>query len=196
SRNKEKAQSALNRFQAYKNKEAGILESNPNLRPKYVQSVTSLPQAEKWRSTVISEISVKLTRIQDVSINDYQIRDINDDLNSLFKEKRAWEYHIKSLGGNDYINFGKNMNQAGITDSSGLQVKGYRYFGRAKELPDVKQALEAQKKIRNDKTSARKAQDEEVKAMKSRLDRIDLSYYGWYDEINTTTHKKVSEEEI
>ncbi|KAK6203573.1 Pre-mRNA-splicing factor ISY1 [Scheffersomyces amazonensis] len=182
SRNKEKAQSALNRFQALKNREAGVLESNPNLRPKYVQSVTSLAQAEKWRTTIISEISVKLTRISDQSINDYQIRDLNDDLNRLFKEKRSWEYHIKSLGGNDYINFGKNLDKAGVLDSTGLQVKGYRYFGRAKDLPDVKQALEQHKKLQHEK--GKKGQDEESKIMKDRLTRIDISYYGIDDEIN------------
>ena len=53
------------------------------------KSVDSLPQAEKWRSTIIGEISVKLTKIQDPALNEYQIRDINDSLNKLFNEKRS-----------------------------------------------------------------------------------------------------------
>ncbi|ODV78325.1 Isy1-like splicing factor, partial [Suhomyces tanzawaensis NRRL Y-17324] len=145
SRNKEKAQASLNRFHDQKAKEAGVLESNPNLRPKYVQSVDSLPQAEKWRSTIISEISTRLTWIQDPDATDAELRELNDTINKLFNEKRAWEYHIKSLGGNDYLNFGKNLSSTGLltnVDLSGATSRGYRYFGRAKELPDVKKLLE------------------------------------------------------
>lgn len=145
-----------------------MLESNPNLRPKYIQSVESLPQAEKWRSVVIGEISVKLTRIQDPTISDYLIRDLNDSLNKLFNEKRAWEHHIKALGGNDYINFGKNMN-VGVVANDGVQVKGYRYYGRARELSEVKKLL---------KSKAPKKEQPET----NWEDRIDLSYYGLYDE--------------
>ncbi|KAK6454341.1 Pre-mRNA-splicing factor ISY1 [Scheffersomyces xylosifermentans] len=186
SRNKEKAQSALNRFQALKNKEAGVLENNPNLRPKYVQSVESLPQAEKWRSVIIGEISSRLTRIQDTNLNDFQIRDLNDELNKLFNEKRAWEYHIKSLGGNDYIKFGKDLNSTGVfvnlPESSGTQVRGYRYFGRAKELPDVKQALELQQKQRATIRANKKGVNIEVQKLKELEKRVDLEYYGFYDE--------------
>ncbi|EGW29895.1 uncharacterized protein SPAPADRAFT_144469 [Spathaspora passalidarum NRRL Y-27907] len=179
SRNKEKAQSSLNRFHQYKAQEAGVLISDPTLRPKYVQKVTSLPQAEKWRTTVISEISTKLTRIQDSTLGEFTIREINDDLNKLFKEKRAWEYHIRDLGGNDYLN---------VRDltSSGINVKGYRYFGRAKELDDVKKLIEAQKrepgKGRAKEDEKKQLQNEE----RARESRIDYSYYGYFDEVNRT----------
>jgi len=181
SRNKEKSQSLLNRFYNLKNKEAGVLESNPNLRPKYVQSVESLPQAEKWRSTIISEISVNLTRIQDSTINDYQIRELNDKLNKLFREKRSWEYHIKLLGGNDYINFGKDFSGSLVHDE--INLKGYRYFGRAKELPDVKKMLDLKKK-KNVKS--------EVKPQERHLDQ---SYYGFYDEIRDGNENVLAQDE-
>lgn len=187
SRNTEKAQSSLNRFQALKNKEAGVLESNPNLRPKYVQSVESLPQAEKWRSTILGEISVNLTKIQDPALNEYQIRDINDTLNKLFKEKRSWEYHIKQLGGADYIHFNRDFNNAGIMadiDTLGSQVKGYRYFGRAKELPDVKEVLLMQQNRRTASKSKRAKEEEQNRLLKERQQRLTASYYGIYDELN------------
>lgn len=187
SRNTEKAQSSLNRFQALKNKEAGILESNPNLRPKYVQSVDSLPQAEKWRSTIIGEISVKLTKIQDPALNEYQIRDINDSLNKLFNEKRSWEYHIKDLGGADYIHFNKDFNKAGILsllDTLGSYVKGYRYFGRAKELPDVKDYLLLKQNKSNAAKSKHAKETEHHRVLKEREERITADYYGVYDELH------------
>ena len=187
SRNIEKAQSSLNRFQALKNKEAGVLESNPNFRPKYVQSVDSLPQAEKWRSTIISEISVKLTKIQDPALNEYQIRDINDSLNKLFNEKRSWEYHIKNLGGADYIHFNKDFNNAGKLsqlDSLGSHIRGYRYFGRAKELPDVKEVLALQQKKSQANKSKHAKELEQNRLLNEQDKRITADYYGVYDELN------------
>lgn len=156
SRNKEKAQSALNRYQAQVSREAGVLESDPSQRPKYVQSVESLPQAEKWRQTVVTEISVNLTKINDPTIPESDIRSLNDTLNKLHREKRAWEYHIKQLGGNDYISYGSQV--------QGINIKGTRYYGRARELVEVK--LKNQEK-------------NETKEKPS--DKLGLEYYGVFE---------------
>lgn len=135
---KEVTNSALNRYQAQKGKDAGALESDPSLRPKYVQSVESLPQAERWRQSVLADISAKLTKINDPSLTELEIRECNDSLNKLHREKRAWEYHIKKLGGNDYITFGQG--------SGGILQNGIRYFGRAKMLAEVKHTATREKK--------------------------------------------------
>lgn len=156
SRNKEKAQSALNRYQAQVSKDAGVLDSDPSQRPKYVQSVERLPQAEKWRQTVVTEISVKLTQINDPTLPEHEIRVLNDSLNKLHREKRAWEYHIKSLGGNDYISYGGGI--------QGINVRGTRYYGRARELAEVKQMASG-------------AKSEETLKKKT----VALDYYGVYD---------------
>lgn len=128
---KEVSNSTLSRYQAQKSKDAGALESDPSQRPRYVQSVQSLPQAERWRQTIVTEISVKLTKINDPSIPELEIREINESLNKLHREKRAWEHHIKKLGGNDYITYGQG--------NGGVSRNGVRYFGRAKDLAEVKQ---------------------------------------------------------
>lgn len=176
SRNTEKAQGALNRFQALKNKQAGVLESNPNLRPRYVQSVDSIPQAERWRTTILSEISINLTRVQDEVLGDFQIRDINDTLNKLFREKRAWEHHIKSLGGADHINYGKDRFENSVV------LHGYRYFGRAKDLPDVKEILAAQQKQQVDIKNEKNAESASKRVLRERKERVQVLYYGFYDE--------------
>lgn len=129
SRNKEKNQSHLHRYYAQQERDAGVLETNPALRPKYVQKVNSLPHAERWRLTVLTEISVKLTDINDPSLGLDEIRSLNDTLNKLQREKRAWEYHIRKLGGADYS---KQRNQV-----QGMIVNGIRYYGRARELPEA-----------------------------------------------------------
>lgn len=143
SRNKEKAQSLLNRYHALKEKEAGVLESNPNLRPKMVQQETLLPQAERWRQTILSEILTKLTQINDPSLNEIEVRETNASLNKLHREQRAWEHHIKQLGGNDHIRYGPK--------TRGKLVGGTWYYGRAQELPEA--SVESVPKASNSRPS-------------------------------------------
>lgn len=187
SRNKEKSQSVLHRYQALKDEEAGVLQSNPNLRPRNVQLVKSLPQAEKWRSTLITEISVKLTRLNNPDLNDYQIRDINDEVNKHFREKRAWEYHIVSLGGPDYSTFHNNI----TASKTGIEVNGYRYFGRARDLPDVKDVLQARSLQRKAQESKKDKASEEKRILKERSSRITFDYYGFYDERGKNTEYSI-----
>lgn len=130
SRNKEKNQLTLHRYYAEKEKEAGVLDLNPSERPKKVQSVKSLPQAERWRQTILAEISVKLTQINDPAEPESNIRLLNDEINKLHRQQRAWEHHILSLGGNDHIRYGKKTNS--------LYVNGVHFYGRAKDLPEAK----------------------------------------------------------
>lgn len=130
SRNKEKNQSGLHRFYAEKEREAGVLELNPSVRPRKVQSVTSLPQAERWRQTIIAEISVKMAKVNDPAENESEIRSVNDELNRLHREKRAWEHHIVALGGNDHLRYGAK--------SGAVSIGGVQYFGRAKELLEAR----------------------------------------------------------
>ena len=98
----------------------------------------------------MTEVSVKLTDISDPSRSLDEIRRLNDEISKLQREKRAWEHHIKKLGGTDYIRFGKQ---------EGIFVNGVRYYGRARELP------EAQKKEKTPK----EAREEH---------HVPLSYYG------------------
>lgn len=185
SRNTEKAASSLNRYHHLKRREAGVLESNPNLRPKFVQRENSLPQSEKWRSTIVSEISVKLTRIQDPTLNDYQIRDLNDSINKLLSEKRAWEYRIRDLGGPDYITFKKdfsNMGRLGDINAVGLLINNYRYFGRAKDLSDVREAILAKEKQDQTTKSKREREEQREKSIDDLAERIRPSYYYFNDD--------------
>jgi len=64
------------------------------------------------------------------SLSDYQIRDLNDDINRMMKEKYVWELQLRNLGGPNY--------GVGTTVDTGQEVpgsKGYKYYGRARELP-------------------------------------------------------------
>ncbi|CAN3365598.1 pre-mRNA-splicing factor Isy1p [Diutina catenulata] len=148
------------------------VESNPQYRPRSAQSVNHLPQAEKWYQTVLTEISTTLTRLMDPATTDANLRVLNDRMNQLFKDKRTWEFQIRKLGGHDYITYGNR----GV-DQSTPQVDGYRYFGRAQELPDVKPMLQKKAVGRDDK----------------RVSRISGSYYGRDDAPSAITPTEIAE---
>ncbi|KAI2637769.1 Isy1-like splicing factor [Hypomontagnella submonticulosa] len=171
-RNSEKAQSMLFRFREAQAADLGIIDAGRTRRPKVITEVDSIPSCEKWRGQTLKEISRKVSRIQDSALSDYQIRDLNDEINKLMREKHMWEVQIRNLGGPNYMRGGGK-----IYDETGREIpgggKGYRYFGRAKELPGVKELFEA--------AAQKKLQDSE-KPLESREDlrkAVDAKYYGY-----------------
>lgn len=166
----------LFRFRAAQAADLGILDTSRTRRPKAITSVTAIPACEKWRGQCLKEISRKVTKIQDESLSDYQIRDLNDEINKLMKEKWMWERQIRELGGPNYMRGSK------IYDDEGREIpgggKGYRYFGRARELPGVKEMFEraARKAVRGD-------DDEAPGTSKSGSDlarkHVDATYFGY-----------------
>ncbi|KAI9684809.1 MAG: NineTeen Complex (NTC) component [Trizodia sp. TS-e1964] len=169
-RNAEKAQSMLYRFREQQQAELGIVDAGRARRPRVITEVSTIPACEKWRGQVLKEISRKVSRIQDQSLSDYQIRDLNDEINKAMREKHMWEVQIRNLGGPNYMRGGGKL-----YDEDGREIvgggKGYRYFGRARELPGVKELFEAAKP---------KVQSE--KPLESRADlrkQVDAAYYGY-----------------
>jgi pre-mRNA-splicing factor ISY1 len=59
-------------------------------------------EAERWRSQVIREIGKNVLVIQNHSLEEHKIRDINDLINKLMREKFHWERRIVELGGADH----------------------------------------------------------------------------------------------
>ncbi|KXS12933.1 Isy1-domain-containing protein [Gonapodya prolifera JEL478] len=167
-RNQEKAQSMLYRFREAQQAELGLVKANEK-RPYLASMVDDLKEAERWRGQILSEIGKKVAKIQDSGLNDYQVRDLNDEINKLMREKSHWENRIIELGGPNYKRGGKTL------DAEGREVpgsRGYRYFGRAKFLPGVKELFEAA--MAGDGTAPRTRYE---------LSRnIDADYYGYRDE--------------
>jgi pre-mRNA-splicing factor ISY1 len=140
-------------------------------RPKVITEQTAIPSCEKWRGQVVKEISRKVTKIQDPSLSDYQVRDLNDEINKLMREKHMWEVQLRNLGGPNYMRFGPRM-----YDEDGREVpgaRGYKYFGRAKELPGVKELFEELKP--KEKPDAK----EEGKRRAEMRRNVDADYYGY-----------------
>lgn len=164
-RNSEKAVTALARWRQLQLQQQGKLHSDK--RPSVVTDEKDLRKAERWRNQVIREIAKKVTQIQNAGLGEFKIRDLNDEINKLLREKSLWEEQILRLEGPDYKKLGPKL-----LDKEGREVpgsKGYKYFGAAKDLPGVKELFEA----------------EVVPMKKSRAElmrEIDAEYYGYLDD--------------
>lgn len=189
SRNSEKSQSMLYRFREQQAAEAGVITTGRMRRPKVVQNVDNIQVAERWRSQVIKEIGQKVVKIQDPALSEYQIRDLNDEINKLMREKTAWEFRIKDLGGTNYLRFGNK-----VFDERGNEIpqvitggskNGYKYFGRARELPDVKELIEQEIKQRKQKQE----QVVEERIAYTKFRELPADYYGLDVDANPVEYK-------
>ncbi|XP_006801932.2 pre-mRNA-splicing factor ISY1 homolog [Neolamprologus brichardi] len=155
---------ALARFRQAQLEEGKVKERRPFL----ASECSELPKAEKWRRQIISEISKKVAQIQNAGLGEFRIRDLNDEINKLLREKGHWEVRIKELGGPDYARIGPRM-----LDHEGKEVpgnRGYKYFGAARDLPGVRELFE-----KEPAPAPRKTRGELMKD-------VDAEYYGYRDE--------------
>ena len=115
----------LFRFRAQQAASLGIIDAGRTRRPKMITEVTAIPACEKWRGQVLKEISRKVSKIQEQSLSDFQIRDLNDEINKAMREKHMWEVQIRNLGGPNYMRGGGK-----VYDDEGKEIpgsgKGYR----------------------------------------------------------------------
>ncbi|XP_010542134.1 PREDICTED: pre-mRNA-splicing factor ISY1 homolog [Tarenaya hassleriana] len=186
-RNEEKAQSMLNRFITMKESE----KKKPKERRPYLASeCRDLAEADKWRQQIMREIGRKVAEIQNEGLGEHRLRDLNDEINKLIREKSHWERRIVELGGPNYTKHAPKMtdlegNIVDVPNPSG-RGPGYRYFGAAKKLPGVRELFDKPPELRKRRT---------------RYDiykRIDASYYGYRDDEDGILEKleKKAEEEM
>lgn len=144
-RNVEKSQNVLNRLLNAKNAEARP-GGKPARRPFLASECDDLADADRWRAQVVREIGSKVMEIQNAGLGESRLRDLNDEINKLLREKGHWERRIVELGGPDYSKTAPDAGGAagGVSASSSASARGaYRYFGAAKLLPGVKELFEA-----------------------------------------------------
>ncbi|KAK9500267.1 hypothetical protein O3M35_001557 [Rhynocoris fuscipes] len=164
-RNAEKAMTTLARWRAA---QLGEGDTQKQRRPFLASECTDLPQAEKWRLQIIREIARKVSQIQNAGLGEFRIRDLNDEINKLLREKSHWEVQIKELGGPDYSKSGPKM-----LDHDGKEVpgnRGYKYFGAARQLPGVRELFEQAPPPPPHKTRGEMMRE------------VDASYYGYMDD--------------
>lgn len=72
-------------------------------------------------------------------LGEHRLRDLNDEINKLMREKGHWERRIRELGGQDY----RHTRSAVAKDGRAPRgARGYMYFGAAKNLPGVRELFE------------------------------------------------------
>lgn len=161
----------LNRFIALKQEEK---KKPKERRPFLASECRDLAEADKWRQQIMREVGRKVADIQNEGLGEHRLRDLNDEINKLFREKGHWERRIVELGGPNYSKHGAKMtdldgNIVDVPNPSG-RGPGYRYFGAAKKLPGVRELFD---------------KPPPVKKRRSRYEifkRIDASYYGYRDD--------------
>jgi len=165
-RNEEKAQAMLNRFVAAK---SAANREDKSQRPYLASECDNVPDCERYRNQIIKEISKKISLIQNEGLEESKVRDMNDAINKLMREKGHWERQIKALGGPDYFRTAPKMLNADDADEV-VQGRGYRYYGAAKKLPGVKELFSKPPPERQKRTRG--------EMMKG----IDADYYGYRDD--------------
>ncbi|KAJ2746057.1 NineTeen Complex (NTC) component [Coemansia sp. BCRC 34301] len=160
----------LFRFREAQSIELGLSKPKER-RPHLASQAKTLDEAEKWRRDVIREISRNVSKIHDASLPETQVRDVNDVINKLLRAKNHWEDRVLELGGPDYKKIGPRM-----IDHQGKEVpgnRGYKYFGRAKELPGVRELFDSQASA-----AARSKRNNRADLIK----HADAVYFGFCDE--------------
>lgn len=161
----------LNRFITMKAEEK---KKPKERRPFLASECRDLNEADKWRQQIMREIGRKVAEIQNEGLGEHRLRDLNDEINKLIREKSHWERRIIELGGPNYSRHSAKMtdldgNIVDVPNPSG-RGPGYRYFGAAKKLPGVRELFDKPPELRKRRT---------------RYDiykRIDAAYYGYRDE--------------
>ncbi|NWV01659.1 ISY1 factor, partial [Upupa epops] len=113
-------------------------------------------------------------------LGEFRIRDLNDEINKLLREKGHWEFRIKELGGPDYARIGPKM-----LDHEGKEVpgnRGYKYFGAAKDLPGVRELFEKERDLDERQCCLLSALPPPRKTRAELMKSIDAEYYGYRDE--------------
>ena len=90
----------LARWRNAKAAEEGLPSKNDR-RPYLATECNNLKDCEKWRLQIIREVSKKVSQIQNAGLGEFRIRDLNDEINKLLREKVHWERRIIELGGRD-----------------------------------------------------------------------------------------------
>lgn len=114
------------------------------------------------------------------SLSEFQVRDMNDQINRLMRERRAWEHRITELGGPNYRVIPPKAMQSMNNDPIMGAHGGYRYYGRAKDLPGVKELFGDPGTFACFRMHA--LDDASGKNAKETFKYMDSHYYGYHDE--------------
>ena len=174
-RNVEKSSNVLNRLLNAKQADARGPRAK---RPHLASECDDLVEADRWRAQILREVGRKVLEIQNAGLGEARLRDLNDEINKLIREKGHWEARIVQLGGPDYAKHAPGIGGGGRGGEGGTgglgpatgKGSGYRYFGAARNLPGVKELFDRPPPRPQRVTRA------------ALLARVNADYYGFRDE--------------
>ncbi|KAK8896454.1 NineTeen Complex (NTC) component [Tritrichomonas musculus] len=150
--------------------------------------IMTLAEADKWRKRLVEELSHEVLRLYKEPLPEQETRYLNDSANRRIKEIRRFEMRIVELGGIDYSKLGFRTPDGDILNTN---LNQYQYFGRARQLPGVKELLEAERRNLTDPHGFKK------KIIKDELmSKVDSDYYGLYEDDDLSQEESQFEESI
>lgn len=141
-----------------------------NKRPLLATECDSLTQAEKFRRDIIRDVTKNISAIQNASLGEHRVRELNDTINKLMRQKHFWDTRVKELGGT--LPTGKQL-----YDVEGKALPGapfYKYYGAAKNLPGIRELFGEKDEEREKKRQKRTRKDI--------FKNITPDYYGYRDD--------------
>lgn len=66
-------------------------------RPYLATECEDLKKAEKFRRQILGEVSKKVAQIQNAGLGEFKLRDLNDEINKLLREKGHWEDRVRLI---------------------------------------------------------------------------------------------------
>ncbi len=82
-----------------------------------------MKQVLKQRHRLTRFFVPALPPLSTAGLTDYEVRDLNDEINKLMREKNHWERQIVALGGANY-----KRARTGMMDDEGREVPGTRGY--------------------------------------------------------------------
>lgn len=90
-------------------------------------------RCRRYKTVCLSRVVLSKSCVQffvrTAGLTDYEVRDLNDEINKLMREKRHWENQIIALGG---ANYRRNV---AMLDDDGREVPGTKGYKCAKTSP-------------------------------------------------------------
>lgn len=144
-------------------------------RPYLSTLCDDVDEAEKWRQQILRDIRIRVGEIQNSDLDQTRIRELNESINKLLRERGHWERRIVALGGTDHA---KLRRQSDVNDvgTNVFKHNGSYYFGAARDLPDVKEMMAERKRL-SERGKAKSSSSE--KSTEALQQRLDIAYYGY-----------------
>lgn len=175
----------LNRWVRMKREERALKSWE---KPSDPGTVNSLSDCERWRKRVCDDLNEKLEKLYNEPLPPAETRFLNDEANRTIQEIRRWEHRILQLGGIDYARVGYKTPEGDYLNSN---LNQYQYFGRARNLPGVRELLEAEKQQKSELYAGSK-KNNKIELM----EKVDARYYGLYEDPDLEKQEKELEKAL